>query len=946
MKDVFQRRGRGGSEPTAARLSLGAFGKHPGWDDHILGIGAETEALARARQALYVQGIGGQVDSGAWERLEPEKRAPGFDHTLFWIRTGHIVLGKLWSSTDGKGRTKYPMVLCVDAEGASPRFLLTRVLPGLERLQQACRETTSAEQVKRDCRAAQDQLRALLGNSGDEPTSTEIATDGRKEFLARPELGPGQQGLLRVLHELSSAASLLSNSPAGAMAHLKSHHLRLPLAADSRQEGLLRWAEFLLSAVSSPAPLLLFQRQGSNWVDAILGEPASDDLFCLQASPKGLPLTTDIPYQLAPDVSQRLRDLTKELLGAEPTASVSTLTTSAPAPIPAAAPVAPKPVPPRGQPAPDRTSPAATEGPSRSNHCLRLPVLAAAVLLLLAGLAAVWFSGLLPGNRVRQNLAAKGQAEPTQQESARPPAEPPSAESAARQSYLAALSAAEGALQRKDYSNGIVQAELALKNQPQDPAATRLLGTLRQAQQASVVAAQRQRQYQDATNAAIVALVQMNYREATNQALTALSLKPEDSVANRLLADAQGGIASAAALAVQREYQAATNAAVVALSRGDFREATNQASNALRIQTGDATAAALLEKGNRAMQAAALAAQQEQRYITATNAAGLALSQGKFAEATNQAAVALAIKPADAVAEGLMQEGRRRMEAAVLDTRREQDYSAATNAAAVALSQGNYQQARNLAGQALSIKAGDPLATQLQRSADEGLDLRSAQTYFAAGDYQSASEVCKKHEAAIVFTSLVRNIGVEQKALESANQSFARGDYSFVETLRPKDFSSKAPFASLLASAGREKGMLEELVALRRTNGWKEMTNRLAGADFATVTNKPPFLELQKWAQSQPAAEPASKEEQVRRLDAKLEILLVRFGIYRPSSPEIHSEDARKVQPIASGSLDLNSAQRYLDQASTLKADFEKGDWLDPDRKKKLERLIDTIKYR
>jgi hypothetical protein len=31
------------------KLSLAAFGKHPGWDDHIPGIGVETEGLANLK---------------------------------------------------------------------------------------------------------------------------------------------------------------------------------------------------------------------------------------------------------------------------------------------------------------------------------------------------------------------------------------------------------------------------------------------------------------------------------------------------------------------------------------------------------------------------------------------------------------------------------------------------------------------------------------------------------------------------------------------------------------------------------------------------------------------------------------------------------------------------------------------------------------------------------
>ena len=56
MKGLFQRHAPG-SEPGSARLTLGAFGKHPGWDDHILGIGVETETLAQLKQLLFFLAI-------------------------------------------------------------------------------------------------------------------------------------------------------------------------------------------------------------------------------------------------------------------------------------------------------------------------------------------------------------------------------------------------------------------------------------------------------------------------------------------------------------------------------------------------------------------------------------------------------------------------------------------------------------------------------------------------------------------------------------------------------------------------------------------------------------------------------------------------------------------------------------------------------------------------
>src|SRR5580698_8055035 len=87
----------GGSASTS-RLSLAAFGKHPGWEDHIPGIGMDTEALASLKQSLYFDGIRGQIDSGAWEKMEQLKRLEGFDHQFLWMRPGHTLLGLMWSS--------------------------------------------------------------------------------------------------------------------------------------------------------------------------------------------------------------------------------------------------------------------------------------------------------------------------------------------------------------------------------------------------------------------------------------------------------------------------------------------------------------------------------------------------------------------------------------------------------------------------------------------------------------------------------------------------------------------------------------------------------------------------------------------------------------------------------------------------------------------------------
>ena len=384
MTGFFQQLKGGGQPGTSSaepKLTLAGFGKHPGWDDHILdrqrdlGLGPETDVLEQVKQALYVGGIGGQIDSGAWEKLEPVKRIAGFEHTFLWFRSRHVILGRFWSSTDGKGRAKYPMVLCVDSEAVAPGFLMGSVLPGLERLRECCKATTSAEQVKRDCRAAQEQLQGLLSAGGSRETEVVPALELRRRFLDRADLGPEHLGFLRLLHELASSPALAGGGRApapGPSATQRSSHLRLPLAAESRNDALLLWAAFLRCAVPEAVPLLLLARPEAGWVDVVIGEPVSDDFFCLQASPKALPLATEIPYQLPPELKQRLLELTAAFLGAGPTGVVAQVSAQ--------------------QAPPSKLAPAPS--PSTKQRNLKLPLLGGVgVLAVLAVVAAVLLSG-------------------------------------------------------------------------------------------------------------------------------------------------------------------------------------------------------------------------------------------------------------------------------------------------------------------------------------------------------------------------------------------------------------------------------------------------------------------------------------------------------------------------------------------------------------------------
>ncbi len=321
MKGMFQwlkgSRARSGTECMRHRLTLAAFGKHPGWDDHIPGIGVESDALAQVKQTLYVTGIGRQIDAGAWEKLEPEKRIAGFDHTLLWLRPGHVLLGRLWSSRDGKGRAKYPMVLCLDGEALPTGFMLSALLPGLKNLRDACKNALSAKQVIELCRIAQEELRGLLARAGNAlPDSPPFQT--KQRFLTRPELGPDRLGWMRVLHDLGTTSAVTAGGhavEAGQGINMRSHALRVPLAEDSVETALHLWTNLLRVVIPEPVPLLLLAREGLPCLDIIVHEPEPDDFFCLQASPKALPLVTEIPYQLAPNAREHWGKVEAKFLG-------------------------------------------------------------------------------------------------------------------------------------------------------------------------------------------------------------------------------------------------------------------------------------------------------------------------------------------------------------------------------------------------------------------------------------------------------------------------------------------------------------------------------------------------------------------------------------------------------------------------------------------------------
>ncbi len=287
---------------TNNRLNLAVFGKHPAWDDHMEDLGLVSPSLRDFKRRLYLEGVGGRLDVGAWMEMKPENRMEAFDHEMIWSGATGVIFAVLWHSSDGRGRNVYPMV-------AAAHFL-TNKLPAkvapifgvLQKVADLCRRSRTrdgiyqaqAEGVERLGQAA----RSLVPISAGAWDAAE-----RAAFVDAPRFGTGREGLVRVFYALRSAAGEDERGlPKG---------ISLRIAADREgPEDLLAWQVLLRAQCGPEVPLLTMRHRQKEWLDAMAGEFDPAEFVRLKADSGEIPLTSSIPY----DVSEEIRDQAEMVL--------------------------------------------------------------------------------------------------------------------------------------------------------------------------------------------------------------------------------------------------------------------------------------------------------------------------------------------------------------------------------------------------------------------------------------------------------------------------------------------------------------------------------------------------------------------------------------------------------------------------------------------------------
>lgn len=345
--------GKGQAKESPA-IYLAAFGKHPAWDDHIEDIGIETDFLAQVRRMLYTEGISGNIDSGAWEKLADEQRLAGFAHDFVWWLgplgkdPARVVVGRLWSSRDGKGRTKYPMAVFAQSTGVPIAVMAREVLASLAGLERKCIEAATASAV----RAAIDQAREELRSRYAKPsTSTRPSHDGPSEVLSPSDVarlvnqdvmgavnGPVREGFARAMYAVEremgaflplGGDSRKSKTVSSKGAEARGSHIRLPAIGPAAPESALIWISLLSRRFAEGTSILALAPRGEPFVDVIVGDPGAAQLYCARASVKGFPLTTDVPYVIDDAFRTKVAEMVARWSGALPAAAAPTASTCA-----------------------------------------------------------------------------------------------------------------------------------------------------------------------------------------------------------------------------------------------------------------------------------------------------------------------------------------------------------------------------------------------------------------------------------------------------------------------------------------------------------------------------------------------------------------------------------------------------------------------------------------
>ncbi|HTV47781.1 MAG TPA: hypothetical protein VMG59_05005 [Phycisphaerae bacterium] len=296
---------------TEPLLALSVFGKHPAWDDHMDDIGEQSRDMQEFKRIIYVEGIGRNIDSGTWAQLSVDQRLPEFNHLLVYSRDSHYFWATLSASTDGKGRSLYPLVVALQSRGFSPAEVERQICPLLLELRDSLQNTDSADEVRTKVSATQQKIQTIAAKQLT-PVNTKVNHSMTGDQVAMLFANEEPVAASRIFYATQRAIDAISHDPADA----PTESLRLPLNDQQKWFSARMWCSLIHSMLGATYPVSAIEYWSpkdktdnrNDFVDLIIGEPKPAALFCLRAGLARMPLVSDIPFELNPQFLQQVRD--------------------------------------------------------------------------------------------------------------------------------------------------------------------------------------------------------------------------------------------------------------------------------------------------------------------------------------------------------------------------------------------------------------------------------------------------------------------------------------------------------------------------------------------------------------------------------------------------------------------------------------------------------------
>jgi len=270
--------------------------------------------LVAFKRSLYIEGVGRNIDAGAWQDLPDKHRlSSGFGHDFLVCGGGRLITGRLWASKDGKGRSLYPMVVCVQSENIAlaPSTLIT--FPLLTDLQKICQQEEQAIVVQSAVASMQRKLPTIWSDPQRQTLGLqqELTTPDYVEWLEQVSASGQGSGLQRFCHRLIRDCASFEGYSISRGEEPLPQQMRVPACSQSSEWSLLFWAALMRKGLSDQVPLILFRPFESDWVDILVGIPQAQQFACLLSGRDAIPLVTDIPYSLGEDSRDKCAQLSE-----------------------------------------------------------------------------------------------------------------------------------------------------------------------------------------------------------------------------------------------------------------------------------------------------------------------------------------------------------------------------------------------------------------------------------------------------------------------------------------------------------------------------------------------------------------------------------------------------------------------------------------------------------